>query len=71
LLDSSKEFDEKVRYGVDPALLDCFSYAITSLDRFDSVLTESHQKLIFHLGELRHAEIEPDQVPFSEHAAPY
>ena len=42
-----------------------------SLDRFSSVLTESHQKLIFHLGELRHAEIEPDEVPFSEHAAPY
>jgi uncharacterized protein (TIGR04442 family) len=37
LLDAGKEFDEKIRYGVDPALLDGFSYVITYLDRFDSV----------------------------------
>jgi uncharacterized protein (TIGR04442 family) len=37
MLDASKEFDEKIRDGVDPALLDGFSYVITYLDRFDSV----------------------------------
>lgn len=37
LLDAGKEFDEKIRYGIDPALLDGFSYVITYLDRFDSV----------------------------------
>jgi uncharacterized protein (TIGR04442 family) len=37
LLDAGKEFDEKIRHGVDPALLDGFSYVITYLDRFDSV----------------------------------
>lgn len=37
LLDAGKEFDEKIRYGVDPAVLEGFSYVITYLDRFDSV----------------------------------
>ncbi|MBC8018463.1 MAG: TIGR04442 family protein [Verrucomicrobia bacterium] len=37
LLDASKECDEKIRDGADPALLDGFSYVITYLDRFDSV----------------------------------
>lgn len=37
MLDASKECDEKIRDGADPALLDGFSYVITYLDRFDSV----------------------------------
>jgi len=37
MLDASKECDEKIRDGVDPSLLDGFSYVITYLDRFDSV----------------------------------
>ncbi|HEY3308073.1 MAG TPA: TIGR04442 family protein [Desulfuromonadaceae bacterium] len=37
MLDASKECDEKIRDGSDPALLDGFSYVITYLDRFDSV----------------------------------
>lgn len=37
MLDASKKCDEKIRDGVDPALLDGFSYIITYLDRFDSV----------------------------------
>jgi uncharacterized protein (TIGR04442 family) len=37
LLDASKNCDEKIRDGADPALLDGFSYVITYLDRFDSV----------------------------------
>lgn len=37
MLDVSKEFDEKIRDGLDPALLEGFSYVITYLDRFDGV----------------------------------
>jgi uncharacterized protein (TIGR04442 family) len=37
MLAASKECDEKIRDGVDPSLLDGFSYVITYLDRFDSV----------------------------------
>jgi len=37
MLDISKEFDEKIRDGVEPAVLEGFSYVITYLDRFDSV----------------------------------
>ena len=37
MLDATRECDEKIRDGADPALMDGFSYVITYLDRFDSV----------------------------------
>ncbi len=38
MLDASRECDEKIRDSADASLLDGFSYVITYLDRFDSVL---------------------------------
>ncbi|MDK9717523.1 MAG: TIGR04442 family protein [Trichlorobacter sp.] len=39
MLDFSRECDEKIRDGADPALLEGFSYVITYLDRLDSTLS--------------------------------
>jgi len=39
MLDFSRECDEKIRDGVDPTLLEGFSYVITYLDRLDSTLS--------------------------------
>lgn len=39
MLDFSRDCDEKIRDGADPALLEGFSYVITYLDRLDSTLS--------------------------------
>lgn len=39
MLDFSRDCDEKIRDGADPALLEGFSYIITYLDRLDSTLS--------------------------------
>jgi uncharacterized protein (TIGR04442 family) len=39
MLDFSRECDEKIRDGADPALLEGFSFVITYLDRLDSTLS--------------------------------
>lgn len=39
MLDFSRECDERIRDGSDPALLEGFSYIITYLDRMDSTMT--------------------------------
>lgn len=39
MLDFSRDCDEKIRDGADPALLEGFSYIITYLDRLDSSLS--------------------------------
>lgn len=39
MLDFSRDCDEKIRDGADPALLEGFSYVITYLDRLDSSLS--------------------------------
>lgn len=39
MLDFSRDCDEKIRDGADPALLEGFSYVITYLDRLDNTLS--------------------------------
>ncbi len=39
MLDFSRDCDEKIRDGADPALLEGFSYVITYLDRLDSTMS--------------------------------
>ncbi|MDA8429963.1 MAG: TIGR04442 family protein [Geobacteraceae bacterium] len=57
LLDASKECDEKIRDGADPALLDGFSYVITYLDRFDSV-----SNLISQLAFMENVRVTEDML---------
>lgn len=57
MLDASKECDEKIRDGADPALMDGFSYVITYLDRFDSVAN-----LVSQLAFMENVRINEDML---------
>ena len=52
MLDFSRECDEKIRDGADPALLEGFSYVITYLDRLDAT-----QSLIGQLAFMENVKI--------------
>jgi len=67
MLDAGKECDEKIRDGADPSLLDGFSYIITYLDRFDSVIN-----LISQLAFMENVRISKDMLrDILEHKAAF
>jgi uncharacterized protein (TIGR04442 family) len=67
MLDASKECDEKIRDGADPALLDGFSYVITYLDRFDTV-----SNLISQLAFMENVKINEEMLSgLLEHKAAF
>ena len=67
MLDASKECDEKIRDGADPAIMDGFSYVITYLDRFDSV-----SNLISQLAFMENVRVSEEMLRFLlEHKAAF
>mgnify|MGYP000961160326 CR=1 FL=1 len=67
MLDFSRDCDEKIRDGADPALLEGFSYIITYLDRLDSTLS-----LIGQLAFMENVRITEEMLRgLSEHRAAF
>lgn len=67
MLDFSRDCDEKIRDGADPALLEGFSYIVTYLDRLDSTMT-----LIGQLAFMENVRINEDMLlGLSEHKAAF
>jgi uncharacterized protein (TIGR04442 family) len=57
MLDASRKCDEMIRDGVDPGLLNGFSYVITYLDRFDSV-----SSLVSHLAFMENVRVTEEML---------
>lgn len=67
MLDFSRDCDEKIRDGADPALMEGFSYIITYLDRLDATMS-----LIGQLAFMENVRISEDMlVSLAEHKAAF
>lgn len=67
MLDFSRDCDEKIRDGADPALMEGFSYIITYLDRLDATMS-----LIGQLAFMENVRISEDMLfGLAEHKAAF